>query len=117
MDKTDYEAKLAIEVQKLQEYRLSLEQEHQQIKNEAHDGEPLIDGDVVVSNIDQKMLKAADDAAEVVVEILVHGDKDTTRLAAAKYILDNVKGKTTPEGDPWDKILSKIAKEPVAEAE
>lgn len=116
MDKVDYEAKLAIEVQKLHEYRASIQREHAKILEEASDGEPLVNASVIASKIDQKLLKAADEAAEVVLDVLVHGDKDTTRLAAAKYILENIKGKPAPEGDPWDKILSRITKEADAAA-
>ncbi len=115
MDKVDYEAKLAIETQKLRDFQQSLLQEHQQIVDEANTGAPLLDVEKVSSNIEQKMLKEADSAADVVIEVLHHGDKDTTRLAAAKYILENMKGRTPPEGDPWDKILKGITKTPDAE--
>jgi len=111
MDKVDYEAKLAIETQKLRDFQAALAQEHEQIKDEAHDGAPLLDAEKVQSNVEQKMLKEADSAADVVIEVLHHGDKDTTRLAAAKYVLENVKGKTPPGDDPWDKILAGITKE------
>lgn len=117
MDKVDYEAKLAIETQKLRDFQAAIAKEHEQIKDEANEGAPLLDADRVASNVEQKMLKEADSAADVVIEVLHHGDKDTTRLAAAKYVLENVKGKVTPEGDPWDKILKGITKEQEVDAE
>lgn len=111
MDKVDYEAKLAMEVAKLDDYRRALAEEHEKIKSEANDGAPLLDASAIAAGIEQKMLRAADEAAETVLDIMEHGDKDTTRLSAAKYVLDNIKDKVDPESDPWDLLLARIKKE------
>lgn len=111
MDKIDYEAKLATETEKLKAYQRALAEEYEKIKSEANDGAPLIDAAVTAQKIEQKLLKAADEAADTVIDILDHGDKDTVRLSAAKYILDNIKGKVTPDADPWETIIQRLTKE------
>lgn len=112
MDKVDYEAKLATELSKLQEFRASLEQEMRQTISQANDGEPMLDPNVIAQKTQQRFLKTADSAVDAVIDVLENGDKDAVRLSAAKYVLENVKGRT-PEGesDPWDKLLERITME------
>jgi hypothetical protein len=110
MDKIDYEAKLAAEVQKLAEYQKALEQEHSQINSEAHDGAPILDAQQVYKAAEQKLLSAVAQAADTVVELLTYADKDATKFTVAKFVLDLAKGHNAAENSehPFEEILRKI---------
>ncbi len=112
MDKVDYEAKLASEVEKLRQFQEALEAEHKQIESDASDGEPLEDPTLVATRIEQKLLKAADDAVDTMIHVLKYGDKDATRIAVAKYIVDHArKSPSADHKDPMDALLEKLTAE------
>ena len=112
MDKTDYEAKLATEIEKLRAYQKSLEQEHKAIISESTDGEPLLDAEAIARATNQKMLKLVDKAVTVVEHILEYGDKDSTRFAVARYVLDRTKVEDVDKPkDPWDDLRDRIMRE------
>lgn len=108
MDKVDYEAKLASEVQKLREYGEQLRKEYEQTAKEAEDGEPLEDAALVATRIEQKLLKAADDAVDTMINVLKYGDKDAVRISVAKYIVDHARQSPTSAGDPMDELLRRL---------
>lgn len=110
MDKVDYEAKLAQEVQKLQEYQKALLEEHAQIIAEASDGEPLLDAATVAQASTQKFLKAVDKATDQIIYLLEFADKDATRFSVARYIIDvtRLAPGTTGAEDPWDALVKKL---------
>jgi hypothetical protein len=59
-------------------------------------------------------------AAEVIGDLMVNGEKESTRLNAAKYITERVLGRvgenaTGAGGDVWDNLFGSVAREPTAE--
>lgn len=59
-------------------------------------------------------------AAEIIGDLAINGDKESTRLNASKYIVERVLGKigdtaTNAQGDVWDELFSNVAREPTAE--
>lgn len=59
-------------------------------------------------------------AAEVIGDLMVNGEKESTRLNAAKYITERVLGRTPEnagqaQGDVWDDLFGSVAREPTAE--
>jgi hypothetical protein len=59
-------------------------------------------------------------AAEVIGDLMVNGEKESTRLNAAKYITERVLGRvgdnvTSSATDPWDNLFGAVAREPTAE--
>lgn len=112
MDKVDYEAKLASEVEKLRQFQEALEAEHRQIDNDANDGEPAEDPTLVATRIEQKLLKAADDAVDTMLHVMLYGDKDATRIAVAKYVVDHARRSPSADRkDPMDALLEKLTAE------
>ena len=112
MDKVDYEAKLAEEVEKLRNFQEALESEHKAISNEATDGEPLLVAEQVIARAEQKLLKAVDTAVDTIVLLAEHADKDSTRFAVCRYILDGAKKHPEAAGDPMDALLKKLTATP-----
>lgn len=58
-------------------------------------------------------------AAEVISMIMINGEKEATRLAAAKYISDRVLGKisdsqVSESKDVWSDLFSSVTREPTA---
>lgn len=111
MDKIDYEAKLLEEVTKLRDFQTALEQEHKSINAESTDGEPVLDAAVVYSAAEQKLLRSVSQAADTVVNLLEYADKDATKFAVAKYVLDLARSHNAAgEAEhPFEEILRKIA--------
>lgn len=59
-------------------------------------------------------------AAEVIGELMLNGEKESTRLNAAKYITERVLGRIpdnagTAQSDVWDDLFGSVAREPTAE--
>lgn len=59
-------------------------------------------------------------AAEVIAGLMVDGEKESTRLNAAKYITERVMGRipdtvSSGQGDVWDDLFGSVAREPTAE--
>lgn len=59
-------------------------------------------------------------AAEVIGDLMVNGEKESTRLNAAKYITERVLGRIPDTagqggGDVWDDLFGSVAREPTAE--
>lgn len=109
MDKVDYEAKLASEVEKLRKFQESLEAEYTQTVQANNDGEPEIDPVALVKRIDTKLLQAADQATDTVLHLLEHADKDATKFAIAKYVIDRAGSRVAPgSSDPMEELLKKL---------
>lgn len=108
MDKVDYEAKLAEEVEKLRKYQESLESEYSRINSDSNDGSPPLVAEEVIAKAEQKLLGAVDQAAETIVHLVEHADKDSTKFAVARYILDSAKNHPEAKGDPMDALLKKL---------
>jgi len=108
MDKVDYEAKLAEEVAKLRSFQDALEAEHKSINAEANDGAPTLVASEVLKRAEQKLLGAVEQAADTIVNLAEFADKDSTKFAVAKYIIESAKGHPEAEGDPMDMLLKKL---------
>lgn len=60
-------------------------------------------------------------AAEIIGELAVNGDKESTRLNASKYIVDRVLGRIqesqagSGKDEPWSDLFNAVAREPTAE--
>ena len=59
-------------------------------------------------------------AAEVIGDLMANGEKESTRLNAAKYVVERVMGRTPDnagqaQGDVWDDLFGSVAREPTAE--
>jgi hypothetical protein len=116
MDKVDYEAKLAAEVKKLEDFQKALAEEHRKIDEEANGGQPILEASKVYAAVEQKLLRSVSQAADTVVELLEHADKDATRFAVAKYIIDGAKLSPSAQNEnPFDEILRKINAPSVSE--
>ena len=111
MDKVDYEAKLAAEVKKLADFQKALQEEHTAISDEATANEPALDPKAVYHAAEQRLLKAVSQAADTVVELLTYADKDSTKFAVAKFVIDNAKNAGIEDKNsehPFEEILRKI---------
>lgn len=108
MDKVDYEAKLAEEVEKLRKYQESLESEYRRINSDSNDGAPPLVAEEVISRAEQTLLHAVEKAAETIVTLAEHADKDSTKFAVCRYILDSAKNHPEAKGDPMDILLKKL---------
>lgn len=108
MDKVDYEAKLAAEVLKLKNFQKSLEQEYNAtVKANSQDEPELIPADVI-KRVNNKLLNAVDKAADCIVHLVEHADKDATRFAVAKYVIDRVGADPNSKGETLDDLLRKL---------
>lgn len=114
MDKTDYEAKLAAEVEKLKNFQIALEQEHKSIATEANNGEPPLEAKAVYTAAEQLLLKQVPKAADAIVALLEFCDKDATRFSVAKYVIELARdaGVTSKDEHPFEEILRKIGAKP-----
>lgn len=60
-------------------------------------------------------------AAEVIAELSMNGEKESTRLNASKYIVERVLGRTpdytggSSQGDVWTDLFGDVAREPTAD--
>lgn len=59
-------------------------------------------------------------AAEIIGDLAINGEKESTRLNASKYIVERVMGKIGEQtggdkGDVWDDLFTSVAREPTAE--
>jgi hypothetical protein len=108
MDKVDYEAKLAEEVEKLRKFQTSLQTEYRTTHSEASDGEPELDPVVVAKAIQQKFLKSALDACDTIVHLVTYSDKDAVRFGVAKYIIDKVTSNPDAKGETLDDLLKQL---------
>ena len=111
MDKVDYEAKLAAEVKKLNDFQKALQEEHLAINAESTEGEPALDPKAVYAAAEQRLLKAVSQAADTVVELLTYADKDSTKFAVAKFVIDNARSAGIEDKNaehPFEEILRKI---------
>jgi hypothetical protein len=59
-------------------------------------------------------------AAEVIGGLMTDGEKESTRLNAAKYVVERVLGRVqdsagTQQGDVWDGLFADVAREPTAD--
>jgi hypothetical protein len=60
-------------------------------------------------------------AAEIIGELAINGEKESTRLNASKYIVERVLGRTpdssanTQQGDAWADLFGSVVREPTAE--
>ena len=60
-------------------------------------------------------------AAEIIGDLAVNGEKESTKLNAAKYIVERVMGRTpdnngqSQQGDAWDDLFGSVVREPTAE--
>ena len=112
MDKVDYEAKLAEEVQQLRKFQESLAQEYQATLNANDDGEPELDPAVVAKSIQQKFLKSALAACDTIVHLLEFADKDAVKFGVAKYVIDKVAANPAAKGDTLDDLLKQLTATP-----
>jgi hypothetical protein len=108
MDKVDYEAKLAAEVEKLRKYQADLAAEYTQTVADAADGSPeLIPADVI-KRANARLLNTVDKAVDCIVHLVEHADKDATRFAVAKYVIDRVGANPDSKGETLDELLKKL---------
>lgn len=112
MDKVDYEAKLAEEVQQLRKFQESLAQEYQATLSANDDGEPELDPAVVAKAIQQKFLKSALAACDTIVHLLEFADKDAVKFGVAKYVIDKVAANPAAKGDTLDDLLKQLTATP-----
>jgi hypothetical protein len=60
-------------------------------------------------------------AAEIIGELALNGEKESTRLNASKYIVDRVLGRIADsqqgsgKDEPWTDLFNSVAREPTAE--
>jgi hypothetical protein len=59
-------------------------------------------------------------AAEIIAHLAANGLKESTRLAASKYIVDRVLGRIgeaipTAANDPWTDLFGSVVREPTAD--
>jgi hypothetical protein len=60
-------------------------------------------------------------AAEVIGELMINGEKESTRLNASKYIVERVMGRTpdasggSAKDDMWTDLFGSVAREPTAD--
>lgn len=86
----------------LSAYRKSLEQEFDAAAN--------IDLDTIRSTTAAKLLAAVPKAVEHILYLAEHAEKDTTQLAACKFIIDRAFNEKTGDGDALTKLLEELTK-------
>jgi len=111
MDKIDYEAKLALEVEKLREYQQALSEEHNATLKANSDGAPLLDAAQVYAAAEQKLLSVVSQAADTIVNLVEYADKDATKFSVSKYVIELARDHSDKTGSehPFEEILRKIA--------
>ena len=115
MDKVDYEAKLAAEVEKIQSYYRELEAELTTSHKQATDGEPeLVASDVLKQN-EQKLLKAVDTATDKIIELIEHAEKEATQFNAAKYVIELARKDAPEKVNPIEELVKKLTATPPAD--
>lgn len=108
MDKVDYEAKLAAEVLKLQDFQKSLQSEYAATHIANTEGEPELDPAQVAKELNQKFLRNAIKAVDSVIYLMEFADKDSVKFAVAKYIIDNIKNNPEAKGETLDDLLKQL---------
>lgn len=112
MDKVDYEAKLAAELESLQKYYASLETELRATASEATDGEPEIEAAEVLKIAERKFLKAVDSATDKIIELIEHAEKEATQFNAAKYVIELARKEAPDKVNPIEELISKLTGTP-----
>lgn len=86
----------------LKSYRESLEEEYDAARN--------IDLDTVRTATASKLLTAVPRAVEHILYLAEHAEKDTTQLAACKFIIDRAFDSKVGDDDALTKLLEEITK-------
>jgi len=112
MDKVDYEAKLAAELESLQKYYASLEDELRSTASEATDGEPELVPSEVLKKNEQKLLRAVDSATDKIIELIEHAEKEATQFNASKYVIELARKEAPDKVNPIEELISKLTGTP-----
>ena len=112
MDKVDYEAKLAAEIEKVQKYYAALEDELRATASEATDGEPQLVASEVMKQNEQKLLRAVDSATDKIIELIEHAEKEATQFNAAKYVIELARKDAPEKVNPIEELIGKLTSTP-----